>query len=206
MPTAAISTVPSLGKAKLRLIQATLDSLMEEGMEGCSVRKISERAGVSTGLIHYHFSSIDKLIAASYRHLAFEYLQSAIQACSVYSGQPREQISAFLHDVFSSKVMQRKVLRAWVVFWGLLDSSDAIKRAQEESNNAFAAFLERLFIELHEQIRLKSSPRMAAIGLSALIDGLWLEWCLQPDQFSRKECLQLCEQWTDGLIYDVNQS
>ena len=198
--TAPTNQFPSIGKTKLRLIQATLDSLMEEGMEGCSVRKISQRADVSTGLINYHFSSIDDLIAASYRHLAFVYLQSAMQACASYPDDPRQQISAFLNDIFSSNVMQRRVLRAWVVFWGLIDSTASIKQAQEQSNNAFAAFLERLFAGLHKQTPLVNSPRMAAIGLSAMIDGLWLEWCLQPDQFSPEECIELCEQWANGLI------
>jgi TetR/AcrR family transcriptional repressor of bet genes len=39
--------------------------------------------------------------------------------------------------------------------------------------------------------------RLAAIGLTALIDGLWLEWCLDPATFAPREAVALCEAWTE---------
>ena len=168
-------------------------------MEGCSVRRISERAGVSTGLINYHFSSIHDLVAAAYSHLAFTFLNGAIESCQADGDSPRRQLSIFIGEIFSSQVMQRRVLRAWVVFWGLIDSSPTIAAAQADSNNAFSKFLQTLFDGVDAQASISCSPRLAAIGLTALIDGLWLEWCLQPDAFNSEECVQLCEQWVDGL-------
>ena len=44
------TTSPKYGEAKAKLIEATLDCLMTEGAEGCSIRKICERANVSIGL------------------------------------------------------------------------------------------------------------------------------------------------------------
>jgi len=41
--------------------------------------------------------------------------------------------------------------------------------------------------------------RLAAIGLTALIDGLWLEWCLEPGRFRPREAVALCEGWVEGL-------
>jgi hypothetical protein len=28
---------------------------------------------------------------------------------------------------------------------------------------------------------------------------LWLEWCLDPDNFEPREAVQLCEAWVDRL-------
>ena len=39
----------------------------------------------------------------------------------------------------------------------------------------------------------------AAIGLSALLDGLWLESGLNPGTFSPEQGMQICEAWVDGL-------
>lgn len=186
-------------KAKLKLIEATLGSLMEDGIEGCSVRRISDRAGVSTGLINYHFSSMHHLVADAYSHLASSFLDKAIDATALHEGDPRRQVSVFLQEIFASGVMQQQVLRAWVVFWGLIDSAPPIKAAHAVSNNSFCRFLESLFEELDEQQAVSLSPRLAAIGLSAMIDGLWLEWCLQPDEFSRQDCIRVCEKWVDAV-------
>ena len=52
-------------------MQATLDSLMDEGVDGCSVRKICERANMAVGLINYPFGTLNNLLAAAYLDLAF---------------------------------------------------------------------------------------------------------------------------------------
>jgi hypothetical protein len=41
---------------------------------------------------------------------------------------------------------------------------------------------------------------MAAIGLSALIDGLWLEWCLNQKTFTTEEAVALCESAIESLL------
>jgi len=41
--------------------------------------------------------------------------------------------------------------------------------------------------------------RLAAIGLTALLDGLWLEWCLEPGAFKPAEAVALCETWALSL-------
>jgi len=41
--------------------------------------------------------------------------------------------------------------------------------------------------------------RFAAIGLTALLDGLWLEWCLEPSAFKPAEAVALCEAWVEDL-------
>jgi hypothetical protein len=41
--------------------------------------------------------------------------------------------------------------------------------------------------------------RLAAIGLTALVDGLWLESCLEPGRVRPREAVALCESWVDAL-------
>ena len=45
--------------------------------------------------------------------------------------------------------------------------------------------------------------RLAAIGLTALLDGLWLEWCLEPGTFRPAEAVALCETWIAHLMRRV---
>ncbi len=41
--------------------------------------------------------------------------------------------------------------------------------------------------------------RSAAIGLSALLDGLWVELSLSPSTFKPREAIALCEDWVNAL-------
>jgi len=193
------SLQPRYKKGKLKLIEATLESLMAEGSEGASIRKICDRANVSIGLVNYHFTSINELLAAAYKHLSMGVLSAAVDKSEVHAGDPRRRLSAFMEEIFSHKVLQPSVLRAWLVFWGMVDSSTAIRVAHDEVNTASWEFLEQIIIRMDEQSKVKLSPRLAAIGLSSMIDGLWLEKCLQPDTFTAIEAVRLCEFWVDAI-------
>jgi TetR/AcrR family transcriptional repressor of bet genes len=188
---------PSYSKAQTKLIQITLDSLMDEGVDGCSVRKICERANMAVGLINYHFGTLNDLLAAAYLDLAFSLMDEAIVK-SQNTELPRQRLSIFIKETFSDSVMQRRILRAWVVFWGMIDRAPQIKDAHDSSNKAFRVFLEQSFFELDQLCSVRPSPRLASIGLTAIIDGLWLEWCLSSDTFSADEAVLLCEQWVDA--------
>jgi TetR/AcrR family transcriptional repressor of bet genes len=196
--TSRNSEQSKMSETKLRLIQATLESLMAEGVDGCSVRKISDRAKVSTGLINYHYPTVNHLVADAYVHLSHRFLNSAIELSEPYKDSPRRQVKIFLNAIFAEDVMQRNVLRAWVVFWGLIDATPEMQNAHKVSNKAFNAYLESIFSALGSDIETLS-PKMAASGLSAMIDGLWLEWCLQTDSFTCADCIQICEHWVDSL-------
>jgi hypothetical protein len=41
--------------------------------------------------------------------------------------------------------------------------------------------------------------RLAAIGVTALVDGLWLELCLDPSNFSASEADRILTDWMDAL-------
>jgi TetR/AcrR family transcriptional repressor of bet genes len=192
-------TSPKYGEAKAKLIEATLDCLMNDGAEGCSIRKICERANVSIGLVNYHFNSIHELIAATYSQLAFAFLNNAIEKCAHYEADPRRQLSVYLESIFSEEVMLRRTLRAWIVFWGMIDSSEMVRRVHDETNRSSWTFLEGMFLRLDQTIQVKLSPRLAAIGLSSMVDGLWLEKCLQPETFTASEAVRLCEFWINSV-------
>lgn len=188
---------PIYSKAQAKLIQATLDSLMHEGVNGCSVRKICDKAKMAVGLVNYHFGTLNDLLAAAYLDLAFELMDQAINQ-SLSSDLPRQRLSIFITSTFGDAVLQRKILRAWVVFWGLVDRAPQLKQAHDFSNQAFRVFLEQSFTQLDAINSVTPNPRLAAIGLTAIIDGLWLEWCLSSDTFSSSEAIALCEQWVDA--------
>lgn len=189
---------PSYNAAKAKLIKAALGCVMDEGMEGATARKIALRAGVAVGLINYHFPSIKDLMAAAYTQLAFDMLEPAISKSEGEGENAREQLSIFIEETFSAPVLRKEVLRAWVAFWSMIDVSPQIRNAHDQTNSAFRDYVEMLFVELTEQGRVTPTPRLAAIGLTAIVDGLWLEYCLAPDSFTRKEAIRLCEQWIDG--------
>lgn len=53
------------GSAKDRLIDATLRTLVEQGVAKVSARTVAAAAGVNQGLVFYHFGSVEGMLAAA---------------------------------------------------------------------------------------------------------------------------------------------
>jgi TetR/AcrR family transcriptional regulator, transcriptional repressor of bet genes len=182
------------------LIEATIECLKRYGHDGLSIRRISAQAKVSIGLINHHFPTKDALVAEAYRYFNSELVGSLRQAVNEAAGAPREQLSAFFKASFSPPNLDSDVLAVWVVFWGMYRHSKDIQRVQSETYHGYVDLLRGMLADLErESGELRFNLRLAAIGLTALIDGLWLEWCLDPDNFEPREAVQLCEAWVESL-------
>ncbi len=181
------------------LISAALKCLSEHGHAGISVRRIAKEAGVSVGLVNHHFGSIDVLIADAYQKLSLG-MTRALQLEVDQAGTAAERLDAFLVGSFSPRVLDPSLLSVWVVFWGLIRHSPHVSNAHENGYSAYRELLERLLRELaHEEQFQINNPVLAAIGLSAMLDGLWLEWCLNPSTFGADDALDICRRWVTGL-------
>jgi AcrR family transcriptional regulator len=194
------------------LIDATIECLKRYGHEGLSIRTISAQAGVSVGLINHHFPNKDELIAAAYRHFNAELVGVMQAAVARAPASPQERMRAFLEASFSPPNLDADVLAVWVVFWGMYRHSRLIQRVHHETYQAYVELLHSMLEALVREALAKRSPkarspgsgapldlRLAAIGLTALLDGLWLEWCLEPGTFRPAEAIALCEAWIASL-------
>lgn len=195
------------------LIDATIECLKRYGHEGLSIRTISAQAGVSVGLINHHFPNKDELVAAAYRHINSELVLGMEAAVARAGRSPQARMRAFLEAWFSAPSLDADALAVWVVFWGLYRHSRLIQRIHRETYQGYVSLLRGMLAELLPQPRMARSRRarrggaaapvdlhLAAIGLTALLDGLWLEWCLEPGTFRPAEAVELCEAWVAHLV------
>lgn len=183
------------------LIEATITSLKRHGHEGLAVRQIAATAKVSSGLINHHFPNKDALVAAAYRHFHRDLLDGIEAAVAHATPTPRARLRAFIEATFASPNLDRDVLTAWLVFWSLYRTSAPIQRVHRATYRGYLDTVRQLLADFaNGNGRITATDlRLAAIGLTALLDGLWLEWCLDPATFSPREAVALCESWTERL-------
>jgi len=82
--------------APIRASIETLRCLRNHGVEGASVRRIADEAGVSMGLINHYFPGSASLIAAAYESLAGTLLAAIRQHVERAKPEPRARLQAFL--------------------------------------------------------------------------------------------------------------
>ena len=186
------------------LVAATIASLKRHGHEGLSVRRIAAEAGVSLGLINHHFPNKNALVAESYRYFSQQLTEGFREAVRQAPPEPRARLRALFEAVFSRPNLDPEVLTAWIQFWGLFRDSPEIRRVHDKVGRGYGELLRRLLAELLQSTkRPRFDLRLASIGLTALLDGLWLEWCLDPKNFKPKEAVSLCESWIDCLVTEA---
>jgi TetR/AcrR family transcriptional regulator, transcriptional repressor of bet genes len=182
------------------LIEATLACLRRFGHEGLSARRIGAAAGVSPGLINHHFPSISALLAASYETLAMSLMRSIQRHAREADTTARDRLRRFYEASFAPALLDPGLFDTWLVFWSMISHDAGMRAVHDRTYAAYRAALESLLGELQgtdgvPRFRL----RPAAIALSALLDGLWIEASINPVTFEPADAVALCEDWTDAL-------
>jgi transcriptional repressor BetI len=173
------------------LIAATAACLGELGATGASVRAVAARAGVSPGLIRHHFGGFDGLILETYRHVGETVSQAVDAAVAAAGDDPAARLDACLAANFAPPVLDPALLATWIAFWSLAPRDPAVRRMHAEIYAAHRRQIETLLAEAAAPLGSARDVRLAAVGLSALVDGLWLELCLDPSAFSPAEAMAI---------------
>jgi AcrR family transcriptional regulator len=182
------------------LIAATLACLKKYGHDGVSVRRISAEASVSMGLITHHFSGIDTLVAAAYESLATRLLTQNRELAALAGEDPLPRLHSFFVASFTPEAIDPALFRTWLVFWSLVPHSREMRSVRDRTYREARATLAGFLAQLQ---RVAGVPAFrvpsAAIALSALMDGLWVELSLNPASFSANEAVALCDDWVHAL-------
>ena len=80
-------------RTRLSIIEETIACVREEGFQAASAKHITERAGVTWGVIQYHFGGRDGLLMAVVDH-GYSLLREAISAIEVPAGTVRDRVQA----------------------------------------------------------------------------------------------------------------
>ena len=179
------------------LIEACARVLAREGAGGTSVRMIAVEAGVSPGLVGHYFGGIDALVEATYAHVEDQVALAIDAAVAAAGPDPRARLEAFATASFRAPIADPALLATWIAFWSLVRARPGIASLHAQQ---YALFRQRLEALLGECGAAPASLRRAAIGVTALIDGLWLELCLSPEEFGADEAARIVRAALDRLI------
>src|SRR3954465_9097241 len=99
---------------RARLLEATVECLVERGFAGTSTTLISERAGVSRGAQLHHFPTKNALVVAAVEHLTeVRGAELAAAAAAVPAAHRTRDVLRMLGDHFASPVFVA-ALELWV--------------------------------------------------------------------------------------------
>ena len=195
------------GVRRQDLINATLDCIAEDGLQGATVRNIALRAGVTAGLIRYYFPGKDELVYAAYREtmnrMTGQVKRLADESAERLNAKPRQHLDCFVEASLSPPVVDARTLSLWATFISLIHVDAQMAAIHKESYLAFRNELERLIAAIFdEEGRTANETELAryAIAVNAVIDGLWLEGCLAGDIFAENDLVAIGLKAVDAVL------
>lgn len=179
------------------LIDAGIRCLGEGGISNFTIDKICKQAKVSRGLINHHFESKNDLLLCIYGQMT-AYL---VEADSGITAQ--QHIVALIKKSFDQNSFEKSNLRAWLAIWGEVATHTELRKLHESRYQVYKMNLVNSIDELAKAKSINIDADTVARQLIALIDGLWLEYCLHSNSFSldvaRRDCYQFLKNQA-GLL------
>ena len=177
-----------------RLIEAALISLAEHGYHRSSVRKITETAGVTPGLLRHYFDGKAELLVESYRHFKRSALDLHLDEAAKAGTDPIRQLETFTRSILFFNDVDRKQMNIWVSFLESVITNTRISAVQAENYDRSIGALSVWITRIHAGRGEHLSPdqvRRLAIGVYSVIDGVWLECSLDPLRMTPEEALNI---------------
>ena len=100
-----------------QLIDATIVVLARKGYSALTVADVAKTAGLSVGIINFHFESKEKLLASCLTHLAEEYYRNWQSAFATPGATVAEKLQLVVLGDFNDKIFTPDKLAAWIAFF-----------------------------------------------------------------------------------------
>lgn len=173
------------------IIEATMRCIARYSYSDTTIDRICAEAKVSRGLINHHFQSKDELMVQTYKRLAAD-LQEVSRAAAANASGPEAKLDAIIRVCFASPVFAPKNVKVWLGFWSVVHSDPVIRKAHKELYAGYRQALKKLFDQIGEVRGVEVDSELAALTLTALIDGFWLELARDPSSFTAEDALRSC--------------
>ena len=179
------------------LIAAALDLVAEGGSRAATVRAISEKAGVTAGLIRHYFASKEDLTRAAYSRLMEDMTAQSAAVLEASPQDPVVRLALFIAAAVSPPVIDPVAVGLWAGFVHDIRRDPLMRDVHRTTYLAFRNLLQSLITALPAP---PADPRAAAIACNGLIDGLWMEGSLLPEAFAQGEIVDIALRSSGAIL------
>jgi TetR/AcrR family transcriptional repressor of bet genes len=175
---------------QLQLIEATIDSLAKRGYSDTTMADVADGAGLSRGIVNFHFESKEKLLVATLQHMYDEYAAHWRNALHKAGEDAAQQLQALVAADFDRAVCNKRKLAAWCAFWGEAKSRPTYQALSGARDRAYQGTIVALCERLKAEAGYAYEPVEIALALSALLEGLWLRLMMGAQDVTRESALK----------------
>lgn len=186
-----MGSTAELTETQEAILDAAMSCIVRDGLDGTSLRDVAREAEVSLGLLSYHFDDRKALIVAAFG-LANDRLVDASAASLDGVDEPEERVRAFVRGSFHGEFLERAYLALRIALWAISRTDDEIEVIEKRTNERYLDMMAALISAARPGI----DPRVArrrAIDVTAMQNGLWVNWARYADREDLDRGLETCD-------------
>lgn len=173
-----------------KILDATVEVINRYGIAGTTIARVVSIAEVSMGLVNVHFRSKQALLFEVLRQMAEIYRLHWRNHLGRVGNDPVSRLNAMLLADFDAEVLNLRTLGVWFAFRAQAHASPeylelAGMREAEQMQEIIS-----LIRRLNHASGQHHDPAVVTRQLAALVEGLWTEYYLYPQEFDHHQAMQ----------------
>lgn len=195
---AAVESLPKAGPPprklprdarRQQLIEATIETIARQGYSRTTLTEVARTAGLSHGLVNFHFETKDKLLVEVLLYLSEEYRANWTGAVEAAGASAPEQLHAMLAADFTPALCTPARLSAWCAFWGEAQGRPLYQEKCGSNDEEYNRVLEDLCARMNAEHGYSVDPVRTARVLRVTTEGVWLDMMTMQAPYDADEAL-----------------
>jgi len=182
------------------IVAAMMKVIAVRGYEKATIQEIAKQAGLTAGLIHYHFSDKREILIALARHLS-DYAYARYLKFAESATTPEERFRAYLDARLGfGKGASTDAVAAWVVIGSEAVRDTAVNRVYQEAISAELKLIRELlsaYFAEHKRSQ-KHLPQLSGAVMSLVEGAFQLSRAASesmPRNYASESAFQLVERF-----------
>lgn len=175
-----------------RILQAMAQCVVEEGIQGASLRKVARRANATTGMITHYYRSKDELIIEALKSAGVQF-RASLAAAGIKPGIERLKTRFQLRFRQNQKSNEVPSWKYYMEYWAASTRSDDLRRHHVELSRAGTKSMTEDVEQAIKDGEVSSSvdTHLAADMAHALYYGLGILSTLDPENYTEERSITI---------------
>ena len=181
LQSAPTSRAEGKRRSRQKLLTATLNSIAKYGFADTTLARVSAGAGLSRGIVNFHFRTKDALFLETLKFISREYREFRQRALNAAGPTTAEKLEAMLIADFEPPISNRNRIAVRFAFYGEAKSRPTYMAACTEIDDYEFDSTDELCRAIIEEGGYENRESyLITQGLSAMGEGLWLDLLVSP--------------------------
>jgi len=172
-----------------RILDAVVDRLARGGISAVSMRAVAQQAGVSLGLLNYHFADKAGLVRAALLRIEEQDLALLDPGPGT---DPQQQLREVLGRIAQPRYLAADYLAQRLQLWSLAQADPSYAQINAQSQQRYREGLTALLARARPDLSRPECRRRAA-DIDVVQNGIWLTALLGLDRASIRRSVARCE-------------